>query len=126
MNLITGLSTKEAENRHIQFGPNEIVSSRLESGLSDLKTILLDPLGLMLLSLGGLYAFLGDKTDAIVLFLAYIPVTAVNVILHFRARKALQALRSTLQLTANVLRDNEPKEIPIRNIVRGDVLIFDE
>ena len=40
MNRIHGLSTRDAERLHREFGPNEIVRSRLESRLAELKKIL--------------------------------------------------------------------------------------
>ena len=83
-------------------------------------------MGLMLLGLGGLYTALGDQADAVVLFLAFIPVTAVDVILDLKASKALRALKQTLKITAKVLRDNAIQEVPTRKIVRGDVIIFEE
>lgn len=123
---IKGLTSDEAEKRLLEFGPNEIVPSRLESRLSQLKRLFLDPMGLMLLGLGGLYAVLGDQSDAIVLFLAFIPVTAVDVILDLKANKALQALKQTLKVTAKVLRDNMVQEISTQKLVRDDVILFDE
>lgn len=121
-----GLSSVEAERRLVEFGPNEITQSRLDSRLLQIKRLLLDPMGLMLLGLGGLYTVLGDKADAIVLFFAFLPVTAVDVILDLKAGKALNALKQTLKLTSKVIRDNIIQELPIRKIVSGDVVVFEE
>ncbi len=126
MNEAQGLSSAEAEVRLQVNGPNEVVPSHLESRLSELKRLLLDPMGIMLLGLGSIYAVLGHKTDAIILFLAYIPVTAVDVLLELKAHKALQALKKTLKVTAKVLRDGSVQTIPTRTIVTGDVIVFEE
>lgn len=121
-----GLSSAEAERRHREQGPNEIVPSSVASRLHELKDILLDPMGLMLLTLATLYALIGDRTDALILLLAYIPITAVDVVLKIRATQALRALRATLKPTAKVLRDGEVREVPTRALVAGDVIVFEE
>lgn len=121
-----GLSSVEAIRRHQEFGPNEIVPSRLESGINQLRKILLDPMGLMLLGLAILYFFLGDETDALILLFAYIPVTGVDVLLEIKTHKALKALRSHVKTQAKVFRDGAIKGIPTRELVVGDVLIFEE
>lgn len=121
-----GLSTAEAQKRLNEFGPNLIVPSQLESRLAEIKKVLLDPMGLMLLSLAGLYALLGNQSDAAMLLIAYIPVTAVDVILELRAHKALRALRATLKKTAKLLRDGEVHEVSTHEIVPGDVIVFEE
>src|SRR5512135_2442424 len=121
-----GLSSQEARRRLKEFGPNEIAASRLASRWSEFKEIILDPMGLMLLGLAGLYFILCDRPDATVLLVAYVPVTAVDVTLEVKARKALRVLRATIKLTAKVLRDVKIHEILTKHIVAGDVLVFEE
>lgn len=123
---ISGLSPHEAKTLLEKNGPNEVIPSESESAFSQLKHALLDPMGLMLLGLSFLYLLIGDKTDALVLFIAFIPVTAVDVILELKASKALLALKSTLNPKAKVLRDSQIIEILSREIVVGDVLVFEE
>ncbi len=124
--FLKGLTTAEAERRHGEFGPNEIVRSSFASQWDDFKKIIMDPMGLMLLVLAGLYALMGNRNDALVMLMAYIPITAVDVLLDIRAHRALRALRQTLKVTAKVLRDGVVREVPIKNIVVGDVLAFEE
>ncbi|NDD91727.1 cation-transporting P-type ATPase, partial [bacterium] len=121
-----GLTSQEAERRHLAFGANEIVPRRLESRLLELRKALLDPLGLMLLGLALLYYSLGNRSDSFILLLAYIPVVGVDVLLDIKAQRVLKALQSTLQRNARVIRDGVPRLISIRKIVAGDVLVFDE
>ena len=121
-----GLTSQEAERRHLAFGANEIVPRRLETRLLELRKALLDPLGLMLLGLALLYYSLGNRSDSFILLLAYIPVVGVDVLLEIKAQRVLKALQSTLQRNARVIRDGVPRLISIRKIVAGDVLVFDE
>lgn len=126
MKELLGLSSEEAQHRFREYGPNEIVPSRVESRLAEIKKVLLDPMGLMLLALAAVYALLGNSSDAIVLLIAYVPVTAVDVFLELRAQKALQSLKSNLARSAKIIRDGNIQDIPIRLIVPGDVIVFEE
>src|SRR5690349_10312613 len=83
-------------------------------------------MGLMLLGLSAIYAFLGNRTDSLILLIAWVPVTAVDVVLGIRADSAIRALRSTLNPRAKALRDGAIAEVPARELVPGDVLVFEE
>jgi Ca2+-transporting ATPase len=121
-----GLTWVEAEERHRRFGPNEITHARAKAGLKDLRDVLLDPMGLMLLGLAVLYRLMGEVTDSWMILFAWFPITAVDVALGIRANRALRTLRSTLQARAKVLREGQVVEISTRKIVPGDWLVFEE
>jgi len=121
-----GLSTSEVEALLKKFGKNQIVSNTDLTQLQQFLKILSDPMGLMMLGLAILYFFTNDRTDAIVILLAYIPVTAVDVFLELRSEKALKALQANLQTTAKVFRDGVLKEVLIQELVPGDVFAFEE
>ncbi|MGZ3774266.1 MAG: cation-translocating P-type ATPase [Pseudobdellovibrionaceae bacterium] len=121
-----GLTSEEAKKRLEQNGPNEIVSSNFQTRFEEIKKIFLDPMGLMLLVLAGLERAMGYKTDSLVLFISFFPVTAIDVLLELRTQRALKAMRSSLKSSAKVLRDGKIKEISIKEIVTDDVLIFEE
>ena len=121
-----GLSELDASERINQWGYNEVIPHQSLSLLNEIKKILMDPMGLMLLILSTLYWILGDRSDAIILLIAFFPVTAVDVILGFQSRKALKALSSSLSLNAKLIRDGIIKDIFIRNIVPNDLIVFEE
>lgn len=126
MRSLNGLTSEEAKKRLLTYGANEIIPSNFETGFREFKKVLLDPMGLMLLSLAGLHGLIGKGSDALILLAAYIPVTAVDVILELRAQKALREMHSALSISAKVLRDGEVSIVPIRELVIGDILIFEE
>lgn len=107
-------------------GWNEIVPTTMESRFFELKKALSDPMGLMLLILGLIHLLVGKTSDAIVLFISFLPVTAVDVILELRAKKALSALKATLNPMAKVIRNEKIVDIAIREIVPGDTIVFEE
>lgn len=120
-----GLSTLEAKKRLAEFGKNEIVPTQVNSRLAELFKVLKDPMGLMLLGLSLIYFLLGENTDAILLLVAYIPVTGVDVFLEVRAERALSILKSTFRPTAKVIRDGIISEISILEIVPGDIVALE-
>lgn len=123
---LQGLSTKKAEELLKIYGKNELIASPGLTQLKQLLKIFADPMGLMMLGLALLYFLTGDKTDAIIMLIAYVPVTAVDVFLDLKSEKALKALRSRLQTSAKIIRDGVLKDIPVQLIVPGDVLAFEE
>ena len=125
-NLKFGLSDSEASQRLNIAGPNEILSSRLKSRLSELIKLLLDPMSLMLLGLSGLYLILGDRSDSVILLVAWSPVTAVDVVLELRAVAPLKALKANLNPFAKILRQGTVRDVSIREIVPGDLVVFEE
>ena len=124
--LSKGLTDEEARQRLIKHGPNEINPERLRNFIRDLIRILLDPMGIMLLILGFVDLWVGDTRNAIALFIAWIPITAVDVILDFKSRKALRSLQKRISSNASVIRSGRVRTIPARSIVPGDLLILEE
>jgi Ca2+-transporting ATPase len=121
-----GLSSQKASELLKVYGKNELVK---EQGLGRLKQFLKlvsDPMGLMMLGLSLLYWLTGNSEDAIIILIAYVPVTAVDVILELKSEKALKALKSNLRSSAKVFRDGKVVDLPIDQIVPGDVLAFEE
>lgn len=121
-----GLTTLQAEELLKKHGKNQIVSGAQLTQLQQFLKILSDPMGLMMLGLSVLYFLTGETTDAVIMLIAYVPVTAVDVFLELKSEKALKALKSNLQSTAKILRDGILKDIAVQLIVPGDVLAFEE
>lgn len=121
-----GLSQSEADTLLKLHGKNELVPSKLGMRFFELIKFLKDPMGLMLLVLAGIYFLVGQKQDAIVLMIAFIPVSAINIFLELKAEHALSALRSTFQFTAKVFRDGVLREISTLEIVPGDWIALEE
>lgn len=122
----TGLTQSEAKRQLALFGPNEIAGSHLTSRAKEIGSLLLDPMGLMLLGLSALYFAIGEPSDGVILLVAWIPITGMDIVLGVRANAAIKALKSTLSPRAKVIRDSAIQEILISEIVPGDVLILEE
>jgi len=121
-----GLSDREAARRLLVFGPNELVRRRGRGWLRDLVAQLVHPLALLLWLAAGLAALSGTTPLAI----AIVIVILINALFAFlqerHAEQAVEALSAYLPVTVHVVRDGAPKEIEVRELVPGDVIMVQE
>jgi len=123
---ISGLTSEEAQKRIEIYGNNELTQDPSNSRFAVLLKAAKDPMGLMMLGLAIIYFLLGERSDAIILLVAYVPITAIDVYLGARAERAISVLKSTFQPTAKVFRDGVLKDLPIREVVPGDFIALEE
>ena len=121
-----GLSDRDAARRLLVFGPNELVRRRGRGWLRDLVAQLVHPLALLLWLAAGLAALSGTTPLAI----AIVIVILINALFAFlqerHAEQAVEALSAYLPVTVHVVRDGAPKEIEVRELVPGDVIMVQE
>jgi Mg2+-importing ATPase len=119
-----GLSGEDAEQRLRQIGPNRLRRRRRTGALILLLSQFKSPITLLLLGAAVLSIFLHDASDAaIILF-----IVIVSALLGFWQEKgAANALAKLLALVSaklDVLRDGRSFEVPVEQIVPGDVVIL--
>lgn len=117
-----GLSAAEAGRRLAEYGPNDPVPSKKRSALLTLLLLFLNPLAIVLLIAAGFSAFLGQAVDAAIIVLVVALGNAINFWQTYRSERAIERLRETVMSTTSVLRDEDWKEIPRRDVVPGDVV----
>src|SRR6266571_399944 len=120
-----GLSQAEAARRLEQVGPNSAAEGHRESLPEALLESLREPLQLLLIVVGILSAIWGELRDAIAIFAIIAAVAGVETASEWRARKALDALRSLTAPRARALRDGQLLELPARELVPGDVVALE-
>ncbi|HEU4642045.1 MAG TPA: cation-translocating P-type ATPase [Gemmatimonadaceae bacterium] len=122
-----GLTTREADALLARHGPNLLVPERRRTRLLLwLLRPLVDPMTVLLLVAGAIYAALGDRVDAIVVLAALAPIAAVTLVLESRSERALERLRRLTAPTVTVLRDGARAIIPADRVVPGDLLYVAE
>lgn len=121
-----GLTSEEAAKKLIEYGPNELTGLSKTNNFKDILKIFLDPMGVMLLSLAGLYYLIGNTKDATLLMIAYIPIILVDAFMEYRTQKALTALKAKIKGTTKVYRDGHIRDENTKLIVPGDVILFEE
>src|SRR5579864_4559724 len=123
---LTGLSQAEARRRLQEDGPNELPQGESQGLLHTVIGVLREPMILLLLFAGGLYLFLGDHEEAILLLASIALIIAIELYQERRTEHALEALRDLSSPRALVIRDGEHQRIPGREVVRDDVLVLGE
>lgn len=119
-----GLSHVEAQKRLKIYGKNEISRKKTEGVIIGLLKKLANPLVLLLFVVGSLSWIFSDWFSAIVIYLMAILSAVVSFIQEHRAEKAAEHLASLVRSFTTVIRDGKEKEVPFRDLVPGDLIIF--
>ncbi len=120
----SGLSQADAAARLEKFGYNELEDEDRVSPLRLLLEQFKNVLIIILLIAVVLSAFLGETTDAIVIFIIIVFAAGLGFFQEYRAGQAIQALKRMAAPTASVMRDGSETEIPARELVPGDVILL--
>lgn len=119
-----GLTSVEARQRLARYGANLLKPPKRSDVLSLLLAQFKSPIILILFFATGLSFFLRDPVDAFII----LSIVLVSGLLGFwqerGANNALEKLLSVVQIKAAVLRDGSSKEIPVEEIVPGDIVIL--
>jgi len=121
---LTGLTSEEAEERRRTAGPNEVIIRR-RGALTRLWRRVANPLILQLLIIAGVSFFVGDLRSTLVVGVMLLISVGLSSFQEERSGRAVERLQSMVRTTANVLRDGREAEIPLAEIVPGDIVILD-
>ena len=120
--LRTGLSDEEAERRLAQVGPNAVASEQEHGQLRLLAKALVNPLVILLSVLATVSLATGDIRAAVVMMLMVVLGVVLRFVQESRADTAAAKLRAMIRVTATVLRGGKAREIPLAELVPGDVV----
>ncbi len=118
---LAGLSTKEAERRLAQAGPNAVVEER-KHGLQKVAGHFWAPVPWMLEVTIALQMVAGKHIEALMIGALLIFNVALSVFRETRAEGALELLKQRLSLKARVKRDGNWTELPAAVLVPDDVV----
>ena len=124
-----GLADQEAAQRLNKYGKNELVKPREIRFFSIFKEEVTEPMILLLIAIGVIYAYLGittgnGLTDALTIIVIIIVLVLAEVWNEYRAKRSIASLKKLAPPTALVLRDGQPQEIQTALLVPGDILIL--
>ena len=120
----TGLTQVEAERRLELHGPNVIAQEQRHRLLRLLGHALVNPLVILLSILAGLSFLTGDPRAGIVMSAMVILGVGLRFVQEARADHAAAKLKAMISVTATVLRDGQSREIPLGQLVPGDVVLL--
>jgi Mg2+-importing ATPase len=117
-----GLTSAEAAERLGRYGPNRLRPKKSSSGLVLFLGQFRSPITLILIGAALLSFFLRDATNALIILVI---VLASGVLGFWQERGAAGAVRKLVDIVlvrATVLRDGERKDVPIEDVVPGDIV----
>ena len=117
-----GLSTTEAATALSRFGPNEVETGKRFRLVREGLGLLANPLVLILLAASAISGFLGEAVNAVIIIGVVLLSVGLDFFQVFRSEQAANRLKSLIAPTTTVVRDGQPRQIPVREVVPDDVL----
>ena len=119
-----GLSQKEAARRLDIFGPNTLGERRRTDSLTLLWGQFKSPIILLLIFAAVMAFFLHDRMDALIIFIILLASGLLGFWQERGSTRAMEKLLAIVQVKAAVLRGGQEVEIPLEEVVPGDVVIL--
>ena len=119
---INGLTDNEATNKLNKYGHNIIKEEKVKKWYHFLLESCKDPFIYILAILAIINLILGDALGALIIAILAFISTTIRLIQDYSAYKFDQKLKGQIYTVANVLRNNQTKEIKTKNIVIGDIV----
>ncbi|MBA3922700.1 MAG: ATPase, partial [Nostocaceae cyanobacterium] len=121
----SGLNEDEARKRLAQYGLNRLRPEKQESIWETFLEEISEPMILLLLATGILYAFWGELIDTVTIFFVIFIVVGVEIFNEQRAEKALEALKQLSEPTVFVNRGRQHRSVPAEEVVPGDIIYLE-
>lgn len=118
----TGLSKKEAKIRIRKYGFNQAVSKKEPWLVIKFIKKFINPLTITLLLVSALSFFLGQHIDAVIIALMAFLSATLSFIQEHTASQSAKKLQAMINIKATVLRDGHKLQVPIKELVPGDVV----
>ncbi len=123
---IAGITKKEAEEKLVKEGYNELPSSKPKSVFQLAFGVVKEPMFLLLVACGTLYLILGDIQEGLMLLSFVFVVMGIEFYQEKKTEKALDALKDLASPRALVIRDGETIRIPGKEVVTEDIVVLQE
>jgi P-type Mg2+ transporter len=117
-----GLTSGEAERRGRLHGPNSLAEESRFASLVGFLRFFANPLVIVLLVASAISLVLGDPVGGLIIITMVLLSVLLNYFMEFQARRAVNDIRRQVATTAAVLRDGREQELPMADLVPGDVV----
>jgi Mg2+-importing ATPase len=118
----TGLTEEEAAARLEQYGPNEVGREKHEGWPQRLYIAARNPLVILLTILATLSFATGDLRAGAVMLLMVVLGVSLRFVQETKANTAAAKLKAMISVTATVVRNGQAREIPLQQLVPGDIV----
>lgn len=119
-----GLTDTEAAKRLQEFGPNTIKTTASSSAVVLFLSQFKSPITILLIVAALLSAVLGDIADTVIIILIVLISSLLGFWQENGAADAVSKLLKMVQLHCNVLREGKNMELPLADVVPGDIVLL--
>jgi Mg2+-importing ATPase len=119
-----GLTSVEAQKRLTLYGSNLLKPKKRTDVFTLLISQFKSPIILILFFATGLSFFLHDKVDALIILVIVLASGLLGFWQEHGASNAVKKLLSIVQIKVSVMRDGIAKEVPLEQIVPGDIVVL--
>ena len=119
-----GLSPAEARSRLARFGPNKVHGARKGGVLLQYLSKFRSPLVIILLVASIILALTGDLTGFFIISTIILVSVTLDFIQEHRAGEAAERLRQSVAVRVQVMRDGQPSDLALEELVPGDVVLL--
>ena len=120
-----GLTSKAAQEKLAQVGPNALVEGKKKSVVEVFLEQFKDLMVIILIVAVVISAFTGNLESTAVIIVVLILNAILGTVQHVKAEKSLEALKSLSAPAAKVLRNGKKQEIAAKDVVPGDILLLE-
>ncbi|HVT72723.1 MAG TPA: magnesium-translocating P-type ATPase [Lacunisphaera sp.] len=119
-----GHTTATAAAARAAHGPNTVAAGGRQSFLRDLLQRCRNPLVIQLLVIAAVSYLMGDLRSTVVVGGMVFLSVVLSYVQEARSTRAVEKLQKMVKTTATVLRDGRETEVPLEEVVPGDVVIL--
>src|SRR5262249_28243486 len=119
-----GLASPNARVRLERFGSNQFISRRTRPLWLQYLAHFGNPLVLVLLGASAVNAATGELAGSLIVIALVIASVTVDFVQEIRAGRVAERLRATVAVHARVVRDGRELEVPVADVVQGDVVVL--
>ena len=120
-----GLNETEIIERRNKYGVNTIKSTRRQTSFLLFLNQFKNPITIILLLASILSYILQDKTNAFIIIVIVFISSGLGFWQEKAAGNAIAQLIAMVRISANIIRDKIAREIPVEEIVPGDIVLLD-
>ena len=119
-----GLSDEEAKRRLESSGRNVIHEEKEKKFISEALGEFTEPMIIMLLVVGVIYALTGELVDSITIFAVIVALVSVEAYNDIKAGRTIRSLRTLAKSYVLTKRSGKFAEVDSENLVWGDVILL--
>jgi Mg2+-importing ATPase len=117
-----GLSEKECIRRLEEYGFNEPAKRKKHAVVLQLLSKFLNPMVIVLFIIATSSFFFGEAIGGMIVIAMALVSVSMSFFQEYKAGREAEKLSEMVRANATVLRDGKMKDIPIRDVVPGDII----